>query len=126
MKLFGREPALWIAALTALLGLFVTFPLGMTGDQATAIVASVTALGGVMTAWQTRPWAPGLFNGLITSLAVLGAGYGLNFTAEQVGLTQAAVMTLFALIARGQISPKPERPDEQVEFLRAADSRHRL
>ncbi len=101
-----REPALWIAVLTAILTALVTFGVpGLTPDLSTAIVAVVAAAGGIWTAIRTRPIAPGLFSGLITSLAVLAAGLGLDFAPEQVAAVQLVFTTILTLIARGQIEP---------------------
>lgn len=117
MKIFGREPALWIAVISALLGLLVTFPLGMSASQSTAIIATVTAGAGAVQALLTRPWSLGLFSGFISSVAVLLAGYGLDVSAETVLAVQLVAQTVLTLIARGQIWPKPEPPDEAREYL---------
>jgi asparagine N-glycosylation enzyme membrane subunit Stt3 len=119
MKLFGREPALWIGAIAAILGFLVTLSLpGLTAGHAANILAVVTAVGGLMTAWQTRPWSLGLFGGLIGSLAVLGAGYGLDVSAETVAAVQMSASALLALLTRAQVSPKPDLVPEAAHYLR--------
>jgi hypothetical protein len=106
MKLFGREPALWINTLAAALSMFVSFGVpGMDDGRATAIVACVTAGASAWQAFHTRPVAPTLFNGVISTAAVLVAGFGLDLSQQQVGLVQAMAMTVLTLIARGQITP---------------------
>ncbi len=100
MKIFGREPALWINIIAAVLSLILTLNTGwMSPGQATAVVAVLTAGAGVITAMHTRPWSVSLFTGFISTLAVLAAGYGLHVTVQLIATT---VMTL---IARGQITP---------------------
>jgi len=106
MKIFGREPALWINVITAALSMLVTFGFGGLDDnKATAIVAVLNAGAGVFVAWHTRPIALGLFNGFISAVAVMVAGFGLDFSQQQVGAVQLIAATVLTLIARGQITP---------------------
>jgi hypothetical protein len=106
MKILGREPALIISTLSALLSLIVTFNVGMSGEQAGAIVAVTSAVFGAITAAMTRPIAPAAFTALVAAGAALLAAYGLNVSAETVGATNAVVLAVLALLTRGQVSPK--------------------
>ncbi|MEV1331112.1 hypothetical protein AB0J20_16220 [Micromonospora costi] len=106
MKLFGREPTLWIQAIAALLGVFVTFGLpGLSATQAAAIVAALTAAAAAVNAALVRPVAPAAFTGLVTAVAVLVAAYGLNVSQETVGAVQVAVVGFLALLTRNQVTP---------------------
>ena len=106
MKIFGREPALIISTLSAVLSLIVTFNIGMSGEQAGAIVAVISAAFGAITAAMTRPIAPSAFTAVVAAGAALLAAYGLDVSAETVGATNAVVLAVLALLARGQVSPK--------------------
>lgn len=106
MKIFGREPALIISTLSAVLSLIVTFNIGMSGEQAGAIVAVISAAFGAITAAMTRPIAPSAFTAAVAAGAALLAAYGLDVSAETVGATNAVVLAVLALLARGQVSPK--------------------
>lgn len=106
MKLFGREPALIISTISAILSLIVTFNIGMSGGQAGAIVAVISAWFGAMVAIATRPIAPAAFTAVVAAGAALLAAYGLNVSAETVGATNAVVLAVLALLTRGQVSPK--------------------
>ncbi|PSL01011.1 hypothetical protein CLV63_101490 [Murinocardiopsis flavida] len=107
MKIFGHEPALIIAVVSASLSLLVVFGVpGVTDATAPLIVAVVTAVFAVATAFTTRPIAPAAFTGLITAVAALLAGYGLEFTGEQVAAVNAMVLAVLTLIARQQITPQ--------------------
>lgn len=109
MKLFGREPALWIGVIQATLGLIVTLGFAwLDATDATNIVATLTALAGVATAISTRPWRLSIFTGAVSTVAVLFAGYGLNFTQEQVGAVQLILVTVVTLVARNQITPEAD------------------
>ena len=106
MKIFGREPALIISSVSAVLSLVVTFNIGMTGQQAGAIVAIISASFGAITAAMTRPIAPTAFTAVVAAGAALLAAYGLNVSAETVGAVNAVVLSVLALLARGQVSPR--------------------
>lgn len=106
MKIFGREPALIISTLSALLSLIVTFNIGMSGEQAGAIVAVTSAVFGAITAAMTRPIAPSAFTAVVAAGAALLAAYGLDVSAETVGATNAVVLAVLALLTRSQVSPK--------------------
>jgi hypothetical protein len=106
MKIFGREPALIISTISAILSLVVTFNIGMSGEQAGAIVAIVSAVFGAIVAVATRPIAPAAFTAVVAAGAALLAAYGLNVSAETVGATNAVVLAVLALLTRGQVSPK--------------------
>lgn len=101
-----REPALWINVAAAMLGLLVTFQFDwLSVNQATAIVATLTAGAGVLTAIKTRPVAVSVFTGFISTAAVLAAGYGYDVTQEQLAAVQLIAATVLTLLARGQITP---------------------
>lgn len=106
MKLFGREPTLYIQALSAMLGVFVTFGVdGLSATQAAAIVAVLSAVLAAVNAAMVRPVAPAAFTGLVTAVAVLVAAYGMEVSQETVGAVQVAVVGVLALLTRNQVTP---------------------
>ncbi|MEV6737863.1 hypothetical protein AB0N14_13410 [Streptomyces sp. NPDC051104] len=105
MRIFGREPALIIAVMSAGLSLLVTFNFGLSAEQAGAIVAVISAVFAAATAVVTRPIAPSAFTGLVAAVAALLAAYGLSLSAEKIGALNAVVLTVLALVTRGQVSP---------------------
>jgi hypothetical protein len=114
----NREPALYIGALSAGLSLLVTLGIGnLTTDQAGGWVALVTAVGGVVTAFVTRPVAVGAFTAVVGAAAALVAAYGYEVAPETIGAINAALIAVIALVARGQVTP--------VAFLRRAADRRR-
>lgn len=106
MKIFGREPALIVSTVSAILSLVVTFNVGMSGEQAGAIVAIISASFGAIAAAMTRPIAPTAFTAFVAAGAALLAAYGLDVSAETIGATNAVVLSVLALLARGQVSPR--------------------
>jgi hypothetical protein len=108
VRIFGREPALLIAVISAGLSLLVTFGFGVSADQAGAIVAGISAVFAAVTAAATRPIAPSAFTGLVAAAAALLAAYGLDLSAEKVGAINAVVLAGLALLTRAQVTPSKE------------------
>lgn len=107
MKIFGREPALILAVVSAALSLLVTFGFGMNAEQAGAIVAVISAVFAAASAAVTRPIAPSAFTGLVAAGASLLAAYGLAVGPEAVGAVNALVLAVLGLLTRGQVTPSP-------------------
>jgi hypothetical protein len=108
VKLFGREPALWLGLIGAVLtwaaGLNLDF---LTAGQATAIT---TALTGVAAAVLTRPVAPGLYVGAVGLVASLFAEYGLHWSEAAVTGLAGIILAGFALFGiRPQVTPEADR-----------------
>jgi hypothetical protein len=103
IKIFGREPALFVAMIGAILmvlaGLNLEF---LDTGAAVAITAVVTA---VVLAITTRPIGPALFVGIWTALVALFAEYGLHMNEEMVVAVGAAILAVFAFVARQQVVP---------------------
>lgn len=104
--LFGREPALWLQTITAVLALLVAVPGAGMNDTLAALITSAVAAG--FTAWQAflvRPIAPTVFSAGIAAVVPLLAYFGLDFTQTQVGLFSAGVAAVIALWVRPQSTP---------------------
>lgn len=115
IKIFGREPALWLAAIGAVVTWAVSLGLDwLNAGQATAIVTFLTA---VVIAFTTRPIGPPLFVGAVAAGAALFAEYGLDVSQEAVTGLGAIVLAGFALFGiRPQVTPvaDPRTIDGQV------------
>ena len=104
MKIFGREPSLWLG----LIGAVVTWVAGLGFDflntgQAVALVAAIT---GVTIAATTRPVAPGLYVAAVGAIAALFAEYGLNWSEAAVTGLGGIILAGFALFGiRPQVTP---------------------
>lgn len=103
MRIFGREPAAWIAAIGSVLTVLAGMNLpGLSAGQASAITAAVSAL---LIAWATRPVAPALLTAAVSALVALTAEYGTTLPDGVVAGLPAVTLALFALITRSQVSP---------------------
>lgn len=115
VKIFGREPALWLGLIGALVTWLVSLGLDwLNAGQATAIVTFVTA---VVIALTTRPVGPPLFVGAVAAGAALFAEYNLAVSDAFVTGLGAIILAGFALFGiRPQVTPvaDPRTIDGQV------------
>lgn len=121
MKLFGREPTLWLAVISSLIVLAGTFGLRwLDGAQAGLLVAAINAVAAAITAYAVRPVSPAIFTYAIGALVALAASYGLEVTNEQLATLNGVVVPVLALLTRGQVSPaetaitRTTTPDEKA------------
>ena len=102
----GREPALVVSAVGALLTFLVTFGLpGLTADDATNILAVVSAIGAAIVGWATVNTRLSIVVGIGRTLLILATGYGLHLSQEQVGLAVLVISAFAALWIRDKNTP---------------------
>ena len=107
-RIFGREPALWLAALQSLL-MLAAVGTPLTDGQAASIIALISAVGGAVMAWQTRPIAPAAFTGVVTTGVALVAAFGYDVPADVVAGVNAVLVSTLALVVRGEVEPFDSR-----------------
>lgn len=105
MKLFGREPALILNTLAAVLGLIVTFNVGLSADQAGWLVAGVSAVLGAIAAALTRPIAVQAFTALVATVASAVGAFGFNVEPTTTAAINGVVLAVLMFITRGQVTP---------------------
>jgi hypothetical protein len=104
IKIFGREPALWLALIGSLVTWGVSLGLDwLNAGQATAITTAAT---GALIALTTRPIAPALFVTALAPLATLFAEYGLHWSDAGVTGLGGIILAAFAFFGvRPQATP---------------------
>ncbi len=106
MKIFGRDPALWIGAISSFLVLLIGLGVpGLNDHVAGGITATLTAGAAVFVALQVRPIAPTVFTGFITTAAALVASFGFDLPQAVVGATVGFVTMAVSLAIRSQSTP---------------------
>jgi hypothetical protein len=107
VRVFGREPALVVATLTALIMFAGTLGFSALGEnQAGLWVAAVNAVFAAFLAWTTRPLSPGVFAMALSALIALGAGYGVNLTEVQINGLNGLLVPILMFLTRGQVAPQ--------------------
>lgn len=108
MRILGREPALWLNSLSAVLGLLVTFQVGsLDAEEAGWIVASTSAVLGAIAAALTRPIAVQAFTTAVATIASAVAAFGYEAAPTHVAAINAAVLSVLMFVTRGQVTPAP-------------------
>lgn len=103
--IFGREPALWLNSLSAVLGLVVTFNVGLTEVQAGWLVAGVSAVLGAIAAALTRPIAVQAFTALVATVASAVSAFGFDVAPTTTAAINGTVLAVLMFVTRGQVSP---------------------
>lgn len=101
----GREPALWLNSLSAILGLVVTFNVGLTQNQAGWLVAGVSAVLGAIAAALTRPIAVQAFTTLVATVASAVAAFGYDVAPTTTAAINGLVLAVLMFLTRGQVTP---------------------
>lgn len=118
IKIFGRDPALWINAIAGLISVLVTFRLDwLSLNQATAIVSFLTVGAGFLAALTVRPFAVQAVTSLVAVSFVLAAAYGLHAPPETLGAVQLFMAPLLTLLFRGQITPNHDPRPLPGEYI---------
>lgn len=121
MKVFGREPTLWLAGIYAVLTVLGTTGLAhFTGQQANLTNAAIAAVVGAVNAYAVRPISPVSFTYALAALVQLAAAYGILIPEATLTAINGLVVPALALLSRGQVSPadtavsRTTTPDEKA------------
>lgn len=105
MRLFGREPALWLEVVKAVVVLAATLVPGFGGDQQAAVVVVATGLFGLLTALTTNPPQLAAVTEFIQTLGVAVLAFGVNVPADMLSGVVLVSGTIVTLLQRGQVAP---------------------
>lgn len=108
MRIFGREPALWLTgALTVLQLVAIVAHLSTDQQNATSVIA--TAVYAVLLAAFTRPVdTAAITGGIATVLTAIGA-FGVHLAPNLTSALNAVVAAVLALILRAHVTPAAAR-----------------
>lgn len=105
MKIFGREPAVFVGFIEGVIAFVVSLNLGLSTESAALITAVVVAIGGLLQGWATADTRLGLLGALIKALLALAVGYGLNLQSDQQAALLALLPIVYGFFQRTQTSP---------------------
>lgn len=100
-KLWGREPALWLALISSAVILVSTFFFELTTDQQGTINAASVALFGLLTAWfVARDGLQAAVLGFLQAGISLMISFGLNWSPDQQMIVMGFLTTVVAMFVR--------------------------
>ncbi|CAN7197957.1 hypothetical protein [Knoellia sp. LjRoot47] len=111
VTIFGREPAMVVGFIEALLALALSFAAFISGEQAALVMAVVSAAAGFYVGYATKDVGLARVIGLIKAVVALAAGFGFAMSDSQQGALMAAVAVGFSLINRDRTSPVADPVD---------------
>jgi hypothetical protein len=103
-KVYGREPAVWLAALGALWQILAAFGLDFDPKLQSIVTAVVAAVLGLVVAVQVGDGILAAIAGLVTAGVSLFAYFGLDWSAETQAKVVGAVMLLVGVWVRDKVT----------------------
>lgn len=121
VKLFGREPAVWVAFLEALVMLAGVQLFDWSQEKVAAVVLVLNCLAGVYTAYVTRDTMLGVLTGLVKAAITCSITFGLDISDDLSAQLIALLTVSVGLFQRTQTSPladptfTEDKPEATVE-----------
>lgn len=103
-KIYGREPAVWLAALGALWQILSAFGLDFDPQLQSIVTAVVAALLGLVVAVQVGDGVYAAVTGLITAGTSLVSYFALDWSAETQAKFVGALMIVLGLWVRDKVT----------------------
>ena len=106
-KVFGREPAMWLALLGAVWQVVSAFGLDFSAQTQAVVTAIVAAVLGLIVAVQVHDGIVAAVNGLIVAGVSAVSYYCLHWDAEHQARVVGAIMIVYTFFAtRQNVTPK--------------------
>jgi hypothetical protein len=102
MRIFGREPAVWLALVGAIISAIGAFVVHLSPEVQGGLNAVVALLVGVLTAVVTRDGVSAAVLGLIKGLFMLMIAFGLLVSADDQAVIYALAAAVLAAFVRTQ------------------------
>lgn len=105
MKLFGREPAQWLAALAIVVELAVGLGLPLNDTQQGWVNAAATAVMGLLIALTVaHEKIAAAAGGVVFALLQLAASLGLNVSQDKIAMIGSGITALLAFWLYGKVT----------------------
>jgi formate hydrogenlyase subunit 3/multisubunit Na+/H+ antiporter MnhD subunit len=115
VTIFGQEPAVIVYSVNALVALLVAYGLDLSQEQTAAVSSIATAVVAIIVTVMTRPIVVSALTGAVTTLMTAVAGFGLEFTADQIGATVTVLSIVLGLVLRANVTPTSGPVQPSVE-----------
>lgn len=106
VKIFGREPALWLALIAIVVKLGTAFGLDLSNDQQAVINALAAALVGLIVAFLVHDGTGAAVIGFVQAGLALAVGFGLHWSPDQQSIVLSLAAAIVAMWTRTQVTPK--------------------
>lgn len=119
MKIFGREPAVWLHALQAVLAFLVTLPvfnaLGLTAEVSDYVMTVAAGVVAVLVAVATRPFVVSALTGGVQTILTGLVAFGLPLSEQSTGALIVALNVLLMVLMPMGLTPAA---DPDPKFVR--------
>lgn len=117
MRIFGREPVVWLGAISAILAVLVTIPeMGLSAEAAGWIMVIVSGVFAAAEAIMTRPFVVTALTGAVRTLLTAGLFFGLPISEQTAGMAVSALTAVLMLVLANSVTPAA---DPAPGFVRA-------
>lgn len=103
-KIFGREPALWLALVAVAVKLTSAFWINVSSDQQAVINAAAAAAVGLLVAVSVHDGLSAAVLGFVQAIVALAVGFGLHWSPDQQALVMTAAAAVVAMWTRTQVT----------------------
>lgn len=111
VKIWGREPALWLALVASAVKLASAYWLHLSVDQQSLVNALAAAVVGLVVAKIVHDGASAALLGVAQAGLALAVGLGLHMPADEQATIMTAVGVVVAMFVRTQVTaPVPAAP----------------
>lgn len=104
MKIFGREPAAWLALVAVAVKLIAAFGVDLSTDQQAILNAIAAALVGLIVAVLVHDGLAAALYGVAQAALALAVGFGLGWSADRQAIVLSAVQIAIAMFVRTQVT----------------------
>lgn len=95
-KIYGREPAVWMALVAAVWGVLSAFGIGFSDQTQSVVTAAIAAVLGFVVAVQVGDGLLAALNGLVVAAVSLVSHFALHWSAEEQAAKVGALTLLIA------------------------------
>lgn len=121
MRIFGREPALWLALAASLISAAGTFIFHTTVEQEGALNGVVAAIVGLIVWRVTHDGSPALILGFVKAVIVLAAAWHFNMPSDRQTILMTMVSAIVAMFVRTQVGAPVPPPKETASPVVVVD-----
>jgi nicotinamide riboside transporter PnuC len=110
MKIFGREPAVWLALVGSIVSVLGAFVVHLTTDQQGVLNAGAALVVGVVVAFLVHDGVSAAVLGLFKGVLAIAVAFGLHLPAEQQAILYSLAAAVVAMFVRTQATAPVAAP----------------